>query len=173
MVNYIKKYPFCHYSFYSQRAFFLRIITDPDVSFNSLEESVDLKRGQGNQHINTGNQDLSQASLKVFPESGIPSRTIEPGPLSWLYAYNIVWTTPGEKAIHSMPIGGGNIALNVWSTDNELLLYIGSPDSWVDGDIALERSEITLWPLRWMDPEWDVPRYPTFYDTMDFNLINN
>jgi len=29
-----------------------------------------------------------------------------------------------------MPAGGGNIALNVWTTSEDLLFYIASPDSW-------------------------------------------
>jgi hypothetical protein len=53
-----------------------------------------------------------------------------PAAASWLDAYNIVWTEPGSKALHSMPCGGGHIALNVWATREELLFYIASPDSW-------------------------------------------
>jgi alpha-L-fucosidase 2 len=48
--------------------------------------------------------------------------------LSWLDPYNIVWTTPGNKSVNSMPIGGGNISLNVWTTKDELLFYIGSSE---------------------------------------------
>ncbi len=49
---------------------------------------------------------------------------------AWLRPYNIVWTEPGTKALHSMPVGGGNIAMNVWTTKDDLLFYIASPDSW-------------------------------------------
>ncbi len=69
-------------------------------------------------------------------------------PLSWLKDYNVVWTTPGEKAIHSMPIGGGNIALNVWTTENDLLFYIGSPDSWVDGSVPGKVANVKLCRVR-------------------------
>jgi hypothetical protein len=48
------------------------------------------------------------------------------------------------------------------------LLHPHSPDP-SGKEIALKRSEISLWPFRWKDPQWEVPRYPTFYDTMDFN----
>ncbi|MCB1134414.1 MAG: hypothetical protein KDN05_25085, partial [Verrucomicrobiae bacterium] len=53
-----------------------------------------------------------------------------PTPPAWLDSYNVVWSEPGTKALHSMPIGGGNIALNVWTTKESLLFYIASPDSW-------------------------------------------
>lgn len=66
---------------------------------------------------------------------------------SWLDAYNIAWSEPGTKAIHSMPCGGGNIALNVWTTPNDLLFYIASPDSW-DGQaqVKMGRVRISLSP---------------------------
>lgn len=54
----------------------------------------------------------------------------EEDPGSWLDPYNIVSDRPASKALHSMPCGGGNIALNVWTTQNSLLFYIASPDSW-------------------------------------------
>ncbi|MEI8235368.1 MAG: DUF5703 domain-containing protein [Verrucomicrobiota bacterium] len=70
---------------------------------------------------------------------------------AWLAPYNVVWTDPCTKALDSMPIGGGNIALNVWTTDRELLFYIGSPDSWVDGtkmpqQVKVGRVRLTLSP---------------------------
>lgn len=67
--------------------------------------------------------------------------------------YNVVWTSPSETSVDSMPCGGGNISLNVWTTSSELLFYIGSPDSWVDGDVPgkvaqvkLGRVRLRLWP---------------------------
>lgn len=66
---------------------------------------------------------------------------------AWLEPYNIVWTAPATKALHSMPCGGGNIALNVWATRNELLFYIASPDSW-DGrtQVKMGRVRVTFAP---------------------------
>ena len=49
---------------------------------------------------------------------------------AWLDSYNIVWNSQSADARGSMPIGGGNIALNVWVEKDELLIYFGSPDSW-------------------------------------------
>lgn len=70
-----------------------------------------------------------------------------PAAASWLDAYNIVWTEPGTKALHSMPCGGGNIALNAWTTRDELLFYIASPDSW-DGrtQVKMGRVRVTFSP---------------------------
>ncbi|MEI6674603.1 MAG: DUF5703 domain-containing protein [Verrucomicrobiota bacterium] len=49
---------------------------------------------------------------------------------AWLDSYNIVWSSQSMDARGSMPIGAGNIGLNVWVEKDELLIYFGSPDSW-------------------------------------------
>lgn len=49
---------------------------------------------------------------------------------AWLDSYKIVWESQSEDARGSMPIGAGNIGLNVWVEKDELLIYIGSPDAW-------------------------------------------
>jgi hypothetical protein len=69
----------------------------------------------------------------------------------WIAPYNVVWTTSCSRALDSMPIGGGTVALNVWTTDRELLFYIGSSDCWVDGakaatQVKVGRVRLTLSP---------------------------
>ena len=68
--------------------------------------------------------------------------------VSWLKTYDVAWDRPGGKALHSMPAGGGNIALNVWTTADELLLYLGSPDSWIDGKSPGEVQNVKQGRLR-------------------------
>jgi hypothetical protein len=67
---------------------------------------------------------------------------------NWTRPYNIVWDKPGSRGFDSMPIGGGNIALNVWTENDGLLCYIGSPDSWNDGPdlVKIGRLRVTLTP---------------------------
>jgi hypothetical protein len=36
--------------------------------------------------------------------------------------YNIIWTTQSKNASESMPCGGGDIGLNVWVENGELLV---------------------------------------------------
>jgi alpha-L-fucosidase 2 len=44
--------------------------------------------------------------------------------------YNIVWDSPSKDSRGSMPIGNGDIALNVWTeTDGDLLFYIAKSDA--------------------------------------------
>lgn len=38
-------------------------------------------------------------------------------------AYDVSWTTPSNNSAGSMPVGGGDIGLNVWS-ENGLLFHL-------------------------------------------------
>src|SRR5882757_7730386 len=45
--------------------------------------------------------------------------------------YNVVWDVPGPTSAQSMPIGNGDIGLNVWvETNGDLDFYIGKTDAW-------------------------------------------
>ncbi len=48
-----------------------------------------------------------------------------------LDACNLNWDSPGPSSAASMPIGNGDIGLNVWvETNGDLLFYIGKTDAW-------------------------------------------
>src|SRR5579859_648263 len=52
-------------------------------------------------------------------------------PTSELDACNIDWTEPGPHSSASMPIGNGDIGLNVWvEPGGDLLFYIAKTDAW-------------------------------------------
>ena len=42
----------------------------------------------------------------------------------WLRQYNPVWNTQSKDASESMPCGGGDIGMNVWVEDGEVLFYL-------------------------------------------------
>lgn len=45
--------------------------------------------------------------------------------------YNVVWTAPSVDSGGSMPVGNGDIALNVWAEKNgDIVFYIGKNDAW-------------------------------------------
>ena len=44
--------------------------------------------------------------------------------LAWLDACNVVWDSPSANSGESMPVGGGDIGLNVWVEDGEILFYV-------------------------------------------------
>jgi hypothetical protein len=43
-----------------------------------------------------------------------------------LNQYNVVWTSQSKNSAQSMPVGGGDVGLNVWVENNELFFYIRS-----------------------------------------------
>jgi hypothetical protein len=48
-----------------------------------------------------------------------------------LGACNVSWDVPGPGSAESMPIGNGDIGLNVWvETNGELAFYISKTDAW-------------------------------------------
>ena len=46
-------------------------------------------------------------------------------------AYNVVWDSPSKDSSGSMPIGNGDVGLNVWVEESgDLVFYIGKTDAW-------------------------------------------
>ncbi|SHJ87431.1 DUF5703 domain-containing protein [Pseudozobellia thermophila] len=45
----------------------------------------------------------------------------QPDPLE---SYNIVWKSPSENSLESMPCGGGDVGMNVWVEKGDLLIYL-------------------------------------------------
>jgi len=55
---------------------------------------------------------------------------IKQAPLS---SYNIVWDSQSKSSADSMPLASGNLGLNVWVENNDLLFLIGSPNCMDEG----------------------------------------
>ena len=46
---------------------------------------------------------------------------------------DVVWDQPGRSSADSMPIGNGDIGLNVWTeTNGDIVFYIGKTDAWTE-----------------------------------------
>src|ERR1700723_2069681 len=64
-----------------------------------------------------------------------------PGPAigSLLDACNVTWDVPGPTSAQSMPVGNGDIGLNVWvEPDGTLDFYIGKTDAWGEDNYGSE-----------------------------------
>ncbi len=47
--------------------------------------------------------------------------------------HDVVWNTPGPDVTGSMPLGNGDVGLNLWiEPDGDLLFYISKSDAWSD-----------------------------------------
>jgi alpha-L-fucosidase 2 len=70
------------------------------------------------------------ASLAVCPRTA-QTQTSKADFAKQLSSYDVVWNEPGKGAADSMPLGNGEIGLNVWTEPNgDLLFYIGKTDAW-------------------------------------------
>ena len=59
--------------------------------------------------------------------------------------YNVVWDRPSNDAKDSMPIGNGDIGLNVWAEENgDLLFYISKTDSWSENGRLLKLGRVRV-----------------------------
>jgi len=61
-----------------------------------------------------------------------------------LNTYNVVWNSQSNNASESMPVGGGDIGLNVWVENNELLLYIGRSGTFDENNHMLKLGRVRL-----------------------------
>jgi hypothetical protein len=59
-------------------------------------------------------------------------------------AYNIVWDSPGKNSADSMPCGGGDIGLNVWVENGDLLFYIQRSGSLAETNEYLKLGRVRL-----------------------------
>jgi hypothetical protein len=64
-----------------------------------------------------------------------------PDIVPWLASNNVAWNVPGPTSSQSMPLGNGDIGINVWvETNGAVDFYIGKTDAWgdsVQGDQGL------------------------------------
>lgn len=67
------------------------------------------------------------------------------GGVQKLSDYNVTWTTPSRNASGSMPLGNGDIGLNVWGEPNgDLLFYISKSDAWSEVGRLLKIGRVRL-----------------------------
>ncbi len=71
-------------------------------------------------------------SLQVPEEADLPGN------------YNIVWESQSKNASESMPLGGGDIGLNVWVENNEILFYIGQSGTFDENNQMLKHGRVRI-----------------------------
>ncbi|MBP6432718.1 MAG: hypothetical protein KA319_13210 [Ferruginibacter sp.] len=62
--------------------------------------------------------------------------------------YNVVWNTQSKNSSESMPCGGGDIGMNVWVENGELLIYVAKSGSYNEDNALLKsgRIRVNLFP---------------------------
>ncbi len=87
---------------------------------------------------------LSAAVISAFACASSAAPSGDP-----LTACNVVWDSPSRDSSGSMPIGNGDIGLNVWIEEHgDLLFYIGKSDAWSENAqlLKLGRVRVSLEP---------------------------
>jgi hypothetical protein len=67
---------------------------------------------------------------------------------SWSQPKDYVWTTPSKNSSESMPCGGGDVGMNVWMEDGDVLFYLSRSGSFDENNTLLKagRFRISLSP---------------------------
>jgi hypothetical protein len=61
-----------------------------------------------------------------------------------LNGYNPVWTTQSKSAAESMPCGGGDIGLNVWVENGDLLIYLSKSGTFEENNTMLKLGRLRV-----------------------------
>lgn len=62
----------------------------------------------------------------------------------WLGAYNPCWNTQSLNSSESMPCGGGDVGMNVWVENNEVMLYLSRPGTFDENNAFLKLGRVRL-----------------------------
>ncbi len=80
--------------------------------------------------------------------------------------YNVTWDSPSSDSSGSMPLGNGDIGLNVWVEPNgDLLFYIGKTDAWSENARLLKVGRVRV-RFAAADSQAAIPLVP-FRQTLD------
>jgi hypothetical protein len=73
---------------------------------------------------------LSLTMLKITFVASVPAADATPA-ADPLQRCNVVWTTPSENSAGSMPLGNGDLGLNLWiEPTGDLVFYLSKTDAW-------------------------------------------
>ena len=73
------------------------------------------------------------------------ARAADYDPLSELDSYNVEWLSPSADFNGSMPLGNGDIGLNLWcQADNDLIFYVSKTDAWSENGRLLKLGRVRV-----------------------------
>jgi len=80
-----------------------------------------------------------------------------PTPAYFPDAYNVRWDSPGRDAAGSIPIGNGEVGLNVWvEPPGDLVFYVARTDAWseISRLLKLGRIRVRISPNPFVERRW-------------------
>ena len=65
-------------------------------------------------------------------------------PASWSRHADIVWNAPSRNSSESMPCGGGDIGMNVWVENGDILFYLSRSGTFDENNCLLKQGRVRL-----------------------------
>ncbi|MFZ2657488.1 MAG: DUF5703 domain-containing protein, partial [Victivallales bacterium] len=91
------------------------------------------------------NRNLAMAALLCSSLTALCAGKAEKGGIDPMDTCNVVWTTPSKDHNGSMPIGNGDIGMNVWVEQNgDLLLLLSKTDAWSENCRLLKLGRVRV-----------------------------
>ena len=88
-----------------------------------------------------GRFDTSRADAQTAPPK---TGAADSGHDAGINSYNVIWESQSRNALESMPCGGGDIGLNVWVEDNDVLFYMSRSGAFDENNGYLKLGRIRL-----------------------------
>ena len=57
---------------------------------------------------------------------------------------NVVWNTPSRNSSESMPCGGGDIGMNIWVEEGDLLFYVSRSGTFDENNCQLKQGRFRI-----------------------------
>ena len=62
----------------------------------------------------------------------------------WSQHANVVWNTPSRNSSESMPCGGGDIGMNVWVEEGDVLFYLSRSGTFDENNCLLKQGRFRI-----------------------------
>ncbi len=82
-----------------------------------------------NKPAHTRNHRVTRLFFFVLCSLLLPACNLLKASNNWLESYELEWKQPSEHASQSMPCGGGDVGLNVWVEQGDILIYMAKSDA--------------------------------------------
>ena len=62
----------------------------------------------------------------------------------WSQHANVVWDTPSRNSSESMPCGGGDVGMNIWVEEGDILFYLSRSGTFDENNCQLKQGRFRL-----------------------------
>ena len=62
----------------------------------------------------------------------------------WGQHANVIWNTPSRNSSESMPCGGGDIGMNIWVEEGDIMFYVSRSGTFDENNCQLKQGRIRL-----------------------------